>query len=278
MRQDLRFALRLLLKDRSFTITALLTLHSVSRRERRDVQRSSESVLLKPLPFPDSDRVVLLYNSYPNAGAPRVGAAVPDYFDRLTAVPGAGRAGALPPRGHDVRRRGRRRAARRRIRATPSFFRVVAQSQPDGRAACSRTTKARRARTEGDPELRVLAAQVRRRARRSTQRSVRLNGTGVRSRRRAAASSSRFCRTTSTCFVPGGVRARTTRATTAGTATTGRWSAACAPARRSSRSQQQVDALNARNDERFPQFTQILKDASFHTVVASCCRTTWCAT
>jgi predicted permease len=32
--------------------------------------------------------------------------------------------------------------------------------------------------------------------------------------------------------------------------------------------QQQVDALNARNDERFPNFRQILKDAGFHTVAA----------
>src|SRR4030095_2666977 len=30
--------------------------------------------------------------------------------------------------------------------------------------------------------------------------------------------------------------------------------------------QQQVDAINARNDERFPHFRQILKDAGFHSV------------
>ena len=30
--------------------------------------------------------------------------------------------------------------------------------------------------------------------------------------------------------------------------------------------QQQVDAVNARNDERFPHFRQILKDAGFHSV------------
>src|SRR6185295_4419816 len=30
--------------------------------------------------------------------------------------------------------------------------------------------------------------------------------------------------------------------------------------------QQQVDAVNARNDERFPEYRQLLKDAKFHTV------------
>src|SRR5262245_34229428 len=86
MNIDLRFAIRLLLKDRSFTITALLTL-AVCMGANTAMFSIVRSVLLKPLPFADSQRVVLLYNSYPGAGAPRVGAAVPDYFDRLAAVP-----------------------------------------------------------------------------------------------------------------------------------------------------------------------------------------------
>src|SRR6187399_2839116 len=84
--QDLRFGIRLLLKDRSFTITALLTL-AVCIGANAAMFSIVRSVVLKPLPFPGSERVVLLYNSYPNAGAPRVGAAVPDYFDRLKSVP-----------------------------------------------------------------------------------------------------------------------------------------------------------------------------------------------
>src|SRR4249920_3102414 len=84
--QDLRFGIRLLLKDRSFTITALLTL-AVCIGANAAMFSIVRSVVLKPLPFPGSERVVLLYNSYPNAGAPRVGAAVPDYFDRLESVP-----------------------------------------------------------------------------------------------------------------------------------------------------------------------------------------------
>src|SRR5258708_316469 len=86
MFDDLRFALRLLAKDKSFTITALLTL-AVCVGANTAMFGIVRSVLMKPLPFSGSDRMVLLYNSYPNAGAPRVGTAVPDFFDRQSAVP-----------------------------------------------------------------------------------------------------------------------------------------------------------------------------------------------
>src|SRR4051812_43792645 len=86
MTNDFRFALRLLLKDRSFTLTAILTL-AICIGANTAMFSIVRSVLLKPLPFPGSERIVYLYNSYPNAGAPRVGAAVPDYFDRLKSVP-----------------------------------------------------------------------------------------------------------------------------------------------------------------------------------------------
>ena len=53
---------------------------------------------------------MLLYNSYPNAGAPRVGAAVPDLFDRIEGRQSPDRTGPVPARKHDVRRRRRRGA------------------------------------------------------------------------------------------------------------------------------------------------------------------------
>jgi hypothetical protein len=67
--QDIKFGLRLLLKDRSFTITAILTL-AVCIGANAAMFSVVRSVLLKPLPFPGSERVVLLYNSYPNAAHP----------------------------------------------------------------------------------------------------------------------------------------------------------------------------------------------------------------
>ena len=90
------------------------------------------SVLLKPLPFPGSDRVVLLYNSYPNAGAPRVGAAVPDLFDRregvkeLTDIALFRREGMTYGDAEGVERL-------ITIRATPSFFKVAPAGAVRGR-------------------------------------------------------------------------------------------------------------------------------------------------
>jgi predicted permease len=85
MLSDLRHAIRLLIKDRSFTVTALLTL-ALCIGANTAIFSVVQSVLLRPLPVPDADRLVLVLNGYPNAGAPRAAAAVPDYFDRLTGV------------------------------------------------------------------------------------------------------------------------------------------------------------------------------------------------
>src|SRR5690606_2503560 len=41
------------------------------------------SVVLKPLPVPEAERLTLLYNSYPGAGVVRASTGVPDYYDRL---------------------------------------------------------------------------------------------------------------------------------------------------------------------------------------------------
>ena len=82
MLNDLRFAARLLIKDRSFALTTLLTL-AVCIGANAAIFSVVRSVLLRPLPVPQSDRLVFLSNSYPNAGAPRASTGVPDYYDRL---------------------------------------------------------------------------------------------------------------------------------------------------------------------------------------------------
>jgi hypothetical protein len=58
MLNDLRYALRLLLKDRSFTITAVLAL-IVCIAANTAMFSIVRSVLMKPLPFPESEGIVL---------------------------------------------------------------------------------------------------------------------------------------------------------------------------------------------------------------------------
>lgn len=68
--QDLRYAARLLVKDRSFTTTALLTL-AICIGANTAIFSIVRSVMLKPLPVPNAERIVMFHNNYPNAGAVR---------------------------------------------------------------------------------------------------------------------------------------------------------------------------------------------------------------
>ena|SRR5437773_11225551 len=83
MLNDVRVGLRLLWKDKAFTMTAALTL-AVCIGANTALFSVVEHVLLRPLPFPDADRIVLIANQYPGAGVDIGGASsAPDYYDRL---------------------------------------------------------------------------------------------------------------------------------------------------------------------------------------------------
>src|SRR5262245_40503141 len=131
MVQDLAYAVRLLLKDRSFTITAILTL-TLCIGANTAMFSIVRSVLLKPLPFPGSERIVLLYNSYPAAGAPRVGVAVPDLYDRMSAVPALDVQALYQPGGATF---GDQSGAEQiqLLRGTPAFYRLVGVQPSVGR-------------------------------------------------------------------------------------------------------------------------------------------------
>ena len=83
MFSDLRLGLRLLWKDTAFTVTAALTL-AMCIGANTALFSVVHHVLLRPLPFPDADRIVLMGNRYPGAGVD-IGenSGAPDYFDRL---------------------------------------------------------------------------------------------------------------------------------------------------------------------------------------------------
>jgi len=79
---DLRHAGRVLWKDRGFAATVILTL-AVCIGANAAIFAIINGVLLRPLPIPDADRIVTLYNAYPKAGVERGSTGVPDYYDRL---------------------------------------------------------------------------------------------------------------------------------------------------------------------------------------------------
>ena len=83
--QDLRFAVRLLWKDRGFSATVLSTL-ALCIAANTAIFAVVNSVLLQPLPFAEPERLATIFNSYPGAGAVRASNGVPDYYDRLAQV------------------------------------------------------------------------------------------------------------------------------------------------------------------------------------------------
>jgi len=85
--RDIRYGLRSLLNDKGFTITVLLTL-AVCIAANTATFAVVHSVLLKPLPVPGARSILIMSNLYPKAGA-TIGynSGVPDYYDRLRDVP-----------------------------------------------------------------------------------------------------------------------------------------------------------------------------------------------
>jgi predicted permease len=81
---DVRFAYRLLWKDRGFAVTAILTL-AVCIGANTAIFAVVNSVLLQPLPVPHAEQLVHMSNAYPGAGVEdgRGSTGVPDYYDRL---------------------------------------------------------------------------------------------------------------------------------------------------------------------------------------------------
>jgi predicted permease len=126
--QDLRFGVRLLWKDRSFSLTTIATL-ALCLAANTAIFAVVDGVLLKPLPFPEPDRLVRVFNKYPGAGVVAEGSnGVPDYFDRRQGMPALEELAMFRESG--VTLTGSAEAERiASMVVTPSFFSVL-RTQP----------------------------------------------------------------------------------------------------------------------------------------------------
>ncbi len=79
--RDLSLAVRNLLRRPGYSLVAVLTM-ALCLAVNTAVFTVVDAVLLVPLPFPDSHRIAVLFNSYPNAGSARSSNSVPDFYDR----------------------------------------------------------------------------------------------------------------------------------------------------------------------------------------------------
>ena len=128
--QDLRFGARLLWKDRSFSLTTIATL-ALCLAANTAIFAVVDGVLLKPLPFPESDRLVRIFNKYPGAGVVAEGSnGVPDYFDRRQGMAALGELAVFRESGVTLTGNGTSEAERvPSMVVTPAFFNVL-RTQP----------------------------------------------------------------------------------------------------------------------------------------------------
>src|ERR671919_421539 len=84
--QDLRYAIRTLRKQPIFSLVAVLTL-TLGIGANTAIFSLLYQILLRPLPYPDADRLVFVWNTYPLMGLPQASVSIPDYIDRRTQAP-----------------------------------------------------------------------------------------------------------------------------------------------------------------------------------------------
>ncbi len=117
---DLKFGAKLLWKEKALSLTVLLTL-AVCVGANTTIFSVIKTVLLEPLPFSQPDRLVRLFNSYPNAGAERASNSAPDFFFRRERVEAFEEVAAYQYWGHTIGEMGSPEQVRT-MRVTASFF------------------------------------------------------------------------------------------------------------------------------------------------------------
>lgn len=125
-------ALRGLWREKGVTSTALLTL-ALCLAANVVIFTVVRSVVLRPLPFPEPDGLVVVYNSYPKAGVQRAACSWPNYYERKDgAVPAFGR-GAAVRQGSVITGDAAGPGRVPVIEATPGFLDVLGISPAMGR-------------------------------------------------------------------------------------------------------------------------------------------------
>jgi predicted permease len=262
--QDLRFAIRLLWKDRSFSLTTVATL-ALCLAANVAIFAVVNGVLLKPLPFPEPDRLVRLFNQYPGAGVDTGGSnGVPDYFDRRRDMPALEETALFRSSGVTISGNGLSEAERiQGMQVTPSFFRVLRTQPARGQLFTDEQGEL------GNEHVVILTHGLWQRLFGGKDdalgQDVRLGGTpykvvGVLPR--------------DFVFLDPDVQiirpaAFTAREKSDESRHSNNWQqiARLKPGATIQQAQTQLDAINAANNERFPQWREILKNARFRSVV-----------
>ena len=131
LRRDVRQSLSAFAREKGFSVT-VLGIFALCLAANVAIFAVVHSVLIQPLPFLEPDRLVTAYNSYPKAGAQRVGTSVPFYLERRNGVAAFADVAAYQSRGVTVGEAGRPERIESGV-VTPSFFAVLGVNAALGR-------------------------------------------------------------------------------------------------------------------------------------------------
>ncbi len=262
--QDLEFAVRLLWKDRGFTLTTLATL-ALCLAANTAIFAIVNAVLLRPLPFPEADRIVAIYNAYPGAGVTQAYNGVPDYYDRLQQTDVFEEVAMYRANGMTIGGEGQGDAERViGMPVTPSFFRLLRVQPLRGQVFTEQEAEPGRDRkvvlTYGLWQ-RLFGGRDD-----AVGRDLRVGGVPY-SVMGVLAPDFRFINPEVQLFTAVAFTAED-RSDNQRHSNNWQQMARLKPGATIQRAQSQIDAINARNLERFPNLREILTNARFHTTVA----------
>ena len=129
---DVRYGLRSLLARPGFLAAAMLTL-ALGIGANAAVFSVINTLLLKPLPFGESERLVDIYNSYPGNGLPIAGVSVPDYLDRRDQAPALADSAMFTQQSFNLAEQGTQPERLTGVVTTPSLFSTLGANAERGR-------------------------------------------------------------------------------------------------------------------------------------------------
>lgn len=131
--RDIKHGVRSLLRDKGFAATVVLTL-AICIAAYTATFAIVHSVLLRPLPGPNADAIVLMSNLYPKAGvSDQSVSSVADYYDRLRVVTALEEQALFQPVDQALEVNGTPEQVPG-MAVTPSFFKLVGIPPARGRA------------------------------------------------------------------------------------------------------------------------------------------------
>jgi predicted permease len=133
---DLRYAWRAL---RAAPVVSLIAIGSLALGIGANTALFSVfyQVLLKPLPFPEPDRLVFIWNTYPGINLPKATVSIPDYVERRAQASALADAALYTPRTLTLVA-GHQPELLRGLAVTPSFFSTLGRTPALGRAFTDR--------------------------------------------------------------------------------------------------------------------------------------------